>query len=155
MFRLNPAIDRPLLAARLAAEGRVQIGDLLDDESAALLFDDLRARTDWKQVVNSGDKVFDLDRKTRAEMTPAQADALDQAVFAGARSGFQHRYEAIRVPDGAAERRRSNDLLARFAAWLSSGEALDLLRQVTDKPAIDFADAQATALGPGGLAHRA
>jgi SM-20-related protein len=100
-------------------------------------------------VVNSGGKVFDLDRAARAAMSAEQLRSLDQAVYAGARQGFQHRYEAIRIPDDAAERARAGDPITRFAAWLSDGEARAFLREVTGEAEIAFADAQATAFAPG------
>ena len=149
MFRLNPALDRAALKTAYARDRRVRITDLLAEEGAATLHAALRGRQDWRQIVNSGGKVFDLDRATRASMSDEQRDALDQAVFAGARDGFQHRYEAIRVPDGEAEREDSSDILASFASWLSGGEARDMLRDVTGEDRIAFADAQATAYAPG------
>jgi len=151
MFRLSPELDRAGLARTFAAHGRVQIAGLIADDGAERLFQQLGARGDWAQVINSGDKVFDLDRETRAGMSEAQAQALDEAVYAGARTGFQHRYEAIRVPDAAAECEASSDLVAKFALWLSNGEPRDLLREVTGVDAVDFADAQATAFGPGDM----
>ncbi|MFC7500135.1 2OG-Fe(II) oxygenase [Enterovirga sp. GCM10030262] len=149
MFRLNPALDRAALKTAYARDRRVRIADLLADEGAAMLHAALRGRQDWRQIVNSGGKVFDLDRATRASMSDQQRDALDQAVFAGARDGFQHRYEAIRVPDGEEERQGSSDILASFASWLSGGDARDMLRDVTGEDMIAFADAQATAYAPG------
>jgi SM-20-related protein len=148
-LRLNPGHNVAALAARFAATGRLQVGGLLADTAAGWLHDHLRGRTDWRQVLNSGDKVFELDREARAAMTPAQHAALDDAVHAGARAGFQYRYETIRVPDDAGERAVSDDPLARFAAWMSGGEMRDFLRRVTGAPGIDFADAQATAYAPG------
>jgi hypothetical protein len=62
MFELNPALDGAALAARFAAEGRVRIADFLTADSAEALRAHLRAREDWVQVVNSGARVFDLDR---------------------------------------------------------------------------------------------
>lgn len=149
MFQLNPRLDRDALRQVFARERRVHISEFLAGDAAAALLDALKRREDWRQIVNSGDKVFDLDRTTRAEMSVEQREALDQAVFAGARAGFQHRYEAIRVPDSEEERRGSDDLLTSFARWLSGGEARDFLRDVTLLPAVDFADAQATAYAPG------
>jgi SM-20-related protein len=148
-FGLNRALDADALRITFERDRRVQIADLMDAELAVALYSELRQRQDWRQVINSGDKVFDLDRNSRAAMSPQQLQALDDAVFAGAREGFQHRYEAIRIPDEESARAASSDLLADFASWLSSGEVRDFLRHVTGFSEIDFADAQATAYGPG------
>ena len=149
MFRLNPALDRAALAEAFEAQGRLRIRDFLVAEDAAALHAEMRRREDWLQIVNSGDKVFDLDRPARAAMSARHKEALDRAVYAGAREGFQHRYEAIRVPDEEAKRADSDDPFAEFAQWLSGGEAREFLRGVIGRPELDFADAQATAYGPG------
>lgn len=145
-FGLSDRIDASRLAAEFAATGRVQIPELLAGDGAANLLADLRGREDWIQVVNSGGKVFELDRAARAALSAGDAERLDAAVQAGARSGFQYRYETIRVDDEARDR---GSLLDSFAAFLSSGGARDLLRAVTGFSDVDFADAQATAFSPG------
>lgn len=149
MFRLNPELDPAALAATFAAAGHVQVRDFVHPDDAAALHAEMRRREDWVQIVNSGGKVFDLDRPTRAGMSPEQREALDQAVYAGAREGFQHRYEAIRVPDATAEREASDDVFAKLALWLSTGETRAFLRNLIGRPELDFADAQATAYSPG------
>lgn len=149
ILALNPALDATALARDFAAHGRVTVRDVLAPASAEALHRHLRGRSDWRQVMNSGIKLVELDRPTRAGMSEAQRRALDEAVYAGARSGFQYRYEAIRVPDAAAEREASDDPLAAFAAWWSGGEAREFLATVTGEPGIAFADAQATAYTPG------
>lgn len=149
MFRLNPALDRAALKDAFTRDRRVQIQDFLEAEGAARLHEEMRRREDWKQIVNSDGKVFDLDRETRAKMSAEQAEQLDAAVFAGARSGFQHRYEAIRIPDEEDARAGSGDLFSAFAGFLSAGEARALLRTITGRSDIAFADAQATAYAPG------
>jgi SM-20-related protein len=55
----------------------------------------------------------------------------------------------LRVSDDPAERARSDDPLARFAAWWSSEPVLAFLREITGLVRIAFADAQATAYSPG------
>ena len=148
-FALAPRDDVDVLAARFAASGRVRVPGLLLEADALALHAELRRREDWRQVVNSGDKVFDLDRPTRAAMSAEQTRALDDAVHAGGRAGFQYRYEAIRVPDGATEREAGGDALAALARFLGEGEGGDLVRRVTGDAAIAWADAQATAFSPG------
>jgi len=148
-FALDPRHDARELGERYARDGRVTIDDLIESEAALELHRLLRAREDWRQVVINDEKLIELDRPTRAGLTREQREALDQAVYAGARYGFQARYEAIRVPDDAGERAESADPLARFAEWLSTGGMRDFLRTVTGAPDVVFADAQATAYSPG------
>ena len=148
-FSLYPVIDIGGLSRRYAETGRVSIEPFLAPGGAEALYEVLRSRTDWRQVVNSGEKLFELDRAAQQALDDEQRQALDQAVYAGARRDFQFRYETVRVPDGARERRASDDALFRFADWLSTGPARDLLRTITGNARISFADAQATAYSPG------
>ena len=141
--------DRAVLSACYQAEGMVRIASFLPEERAVALHHELRGRSDWIQLFNSGDKLFELDRAAQAALDAERKADLDQAIYAGAREGFQYRYETIRVPDGESARRASPDSLARFALDLSSGATRDLLREVTGASDIRFADAQATAYSPG------
>lgn len=148
-FALNPLLDVEALATEFSRRGRVTIKDFLRQDVAETLARYLREREDWIQVFNSGDKLIELDRKTREGLPPEKIEALNTAIQLEARTKFQYRYETIRVPDGTAEREQSGDPLARFATWMSSGEARQLLRRITGEDRIEFADAQATAYSPG------
>jgi Rps23 Pro-64 3,4-dihydroxylase Tpa1-like proline 4-hydroxylase len=150
MFRLHPDLDPDLLAAAYRRDGWVHIPNFMDGEAAAELHRLLRARADWRQVLTtaSGGAV-ELDRPTRSALTLDQVRALDEAVYAQARSGFQYRFETLRVPDSRSDREASDDALFAFADWLSGGEARDFLRAVTGHPELGFADAQGTAYAPG------
>lgn len=148
---LNRALDLAHLTEQYARNGRVVVDQVLAPETASALHLMLRTREDWSQVVGGETQLVELDRATRAGLTAEQAAALDDAVHAGARYGFQYRFETIRVPDGAEERRRSDDPLATFAAWWSGGEPLAMLRAITGDDTAAFADAQATAYAPGDL----
>jgi len=150
-LRLNPALDRRAIRDAYRRDGRVRVHGLLAEENALALRDWLKRRGEWRQILNSGDKVYELDRATRDGLSETQRRTLDEAVMAGVRTGFQYRYESIRVPDGIAARAAADDPLARLAAWLSGGEALDFLRDVTGHDDTLFVDAQATAYAPGDL----
>ncbi len=154
-FSLHRQVDAASLAVEYAANGRVTIAPFVEHDQAEALYRALRERADWRQVINSGaDKVFEFDRAGQAALTGEQKEALDKAVYAGARADFQFRYETVRVPDDDATRAASDDLLFAFARFLSHGSARDLLRQVTGDARIAFADAQATAYSPGDFLTR-
>jgi Rps23 Pro-64 3,4-dihydroxylase Tpa1-like proline 4-hydroxylase len=141
--------DRSALRACYQAEGMVRIASFLPSDRAVTLHHELRESSDWVQLFNSGDKLFELDRAAQAALDAKRRLDLDAAIYAGARSGFQYRYETIRVPDDEDQRRASGDALARLALDLSSGELRDLFRDITGADDIRFADAQATAYSPG------
>lgn len=148
-FSLNPALDADELQHRFSVSGRVHIPDFLAEGCAERLFDELRHSQAWTLVINQGDRLFELGREAQAALSGEQRRQLDQAVYQSARNGFQYRYETIRVPDGEADRRASASLLNAFALFLSSEPVLAFLRRVSGANAIGFADAQATAYGPG------
>ncbi len=141
--------DRAALTAEFEAQGIVRIATFLTHQRATELHHELRGRNDWVQVFNSGDKLYELDRETRSSLDRGRKTALDVAIYAGAREGFQYRYETIRVPDEEQTRKTSDDPLARFALDLSGGDTRDLFRSITGAHDIRFADAQATAFSPG------
>ena len=147
-FRLNPALDLAGLAETYRDCGRVRIDDLLAEDGLEDFYYNLERRDDWWHLISTPDGIVELDRATRAAMDPGAREALDATVQAGARSGFQYRYEGLRVPDrndpaGAA------DPLTAFADLMSSAPMLALLRAVTGFTGLAFTDGQATAYGPG------
>lgn len=148
-FRLSDSLDPDWLAKTYAASGRIHVPGFLHPADAEALHAGLKARQDWRLVVNQGERSFDLDRAAQAALTPEKREQLHRAAHAEARYGFQYLYESIRVPDEPAARQASGDPLCRFALFMSSDPVRRLLRHITGEVAVEFADAQATAYGPG------
>lgn len=148
MFQLDPSIDADAVAAQFARTGRVSIDPFLRGDGADRLRAHLIGRAEWKLVMNAGDKVYEMPRAAAEALTPEQRATLDRKIAESALQGFQFRYESIRVSDDPAERSRSATLLDDFAAFMASPPVLDLVQRITGTP-VDFADAQATAYGPG------
>ncbi|MFO6445810.1 2OG-Fe(II) oxygenase [Erythrobacter sp. NE805] len=148
-FRIDPRLDPAGLHEEYRASGRLHIPGFLVAEDAEALLAFLKKAEAWKLVFNAGEKLFELDRATQAGLPEAKRRELEQAIQAKARYEFQFCYETIRVPDAERERLAAGTLLADFARFLSQGEGLAFLQAVTGEPAIAFADAQATAYGPG------
>ncbi|MCW4461707.1 2OG-Fe(II) oxygenase [Sphingomonas sp. BT-65] len=145
-FALHPGIDAAALTIAYRATGRISIEPFLTETAAAALRDHLVARKDWMLVMNAGEKVYEMPRTAAAALTADQRATLDRKIGESALHDFQYRYESIRVADDPGV--RGATLLERFAAFLSSPQVIELLRGVTGAP-VEFADAQATAYGPG------
>ncbi len=149
MFDLNPALDISALAATYRRDGRVVIDQLLSSDAALLLAAHLRQRVDWRRLVLSGDRVVEFGRPGWAAIPPDRVEALNLAVYAAARHGFQFRFESIRVSDAEADRVADDTPLGLFARWMSSTEMLTTLMAITGADDVVFTDAQATAYAPG------
>lgn len=149
LFRMNPGLDADLLSAAFRAKGRIHIADFLVPEDAERLLQFLMDADRWRLILNSGSKVFELDRDMQSALTAEQRSQLDQAAHAEARYGFQYCYETIRVADAEEERAAHGTLLDEFALFLSSPDVLAFFQTVVGDPSISFADAQATAYSPG------
>lgn len=141
--------DVDALAGTFQAVGHVHIPHFLDPDDATALHHQLRERTDWRQVLTTASGFAELDRTTRDGMNLKTAKALDDAVYAQARDGFQYRYETVRAPDSASERLAGADIIFDFAESISTGEVRDFLRMVTGAYDMQYADAQGTAYSPG------
>lgn len=143
-FRLATGIDRDGMRAEYLRSGHARICPFLTEATADALARHLEERQDWLMIINSGPKVFEIDRATADSMAPTQRLALEQAVQEAARHGFQFRYRAIRVPDEADARLRSPHLLDAFATFMSDPAMIALVQSITGNDAIGFADSQAT-----------
>lgn len=148
-LRLNPDLDVAAYRESYRTNGRVRIGGLLVPDDAAWLHDYLDAQEDWWHLINTPDGVLEFDRSERARMGAKRRKALDDTVFEGARTGFQYRYEGLRVPDDPDELESDDDGLDAFARLMSSVPMLTMLRRITGHDAITFSDGHATAYGPG------
>lgn len=149
MIRMNPRQDVSALAQRFREEGRVHIPEFLHADDAKALYEKLRYRTDWVQVLATTNGAVELDRPTRARLDENQVKALNEAVYAQARSGFQYRFETARIPDSVSERAANSDIVSCFAEFMSTDNVRDFLRMITGSDEIEYADAQATAYAPG------
>ena len=148
-FALNQALDREALSRSFQEEKRLHIPDFLAPECAEQLLAFLTRSEDWTLVMNQGDKLLELDRWIRADISAAKQVQIDEAIYAAARQGFQFRYENIRVKAEGDDGTSLTTPLVAFAQFLNSDEALSFFRDVTGFDDISFADTRATAYGPG------
>lgn len=143
-FAINPTLDVAELARRFAACQRMRIADFLAAPGAEQLADHLLSATQWRHVISSGERVFEIPAEQLGQIAADERARLDQALFREAAHGFRFRYDTIRVPDGEQERAHSADLLNRFASFMASSSTIEFFRQVTRRSDPCFADAQAT-----------
>lgn len=149
MFSLNSNLKIASLNACFIRKRHVVIDNFVELHAADALSRELRARTDWRRLVLSGDRVAEFTREGWSAIAPERRAELEAAIYATARNNFQFRYEAVRVSDVRLDREKADDLLNKFANFMSEPKVIDILRQITGHPEISFCDAQGTAYAPG------
>lgn len=146
-FRLNPKLDVPGLAEAYRAQRRLRVHDLLDEDGLADFWRYLSGRDDWWHLINTPDGVIELDPVTLEEMSGEERAALEETVHEGARTGFQYRYQGLRVPASSAA--EADNPLAAFSRLMGSEEMIAFLCAVTGFTGLAFTDGHATAYGSG------
>jgi Rps23 Pro-64 3,4-dihydroxylase Tpa1-like proline 4-hydroxylase len=152
IFKLNPALDRDALAAAFACYGRVQVRDLLTDETAEEVYRILASSTPWGVGWQAGDA---------AKPQAVEAPELQQSRGAKQREIAQDTYKAAANREYAFQFARYPILDAYLGKWneggahdvlleyINSPDYLDFIRHVTGIPSITKGDAQATLFAPG------
>ena len=149
-YHLNPRHDAAALAPDFAAASRLQLTDFLRHDGAMALFRELMASPEWALAVNKGEEVSDFRADEMAAWPAGQREALDAAVVAGGRQGFQFRYETIRLPEyGSGLKQDPPPALRGLVDFLNRPEMIDFFRTLTGIAEIDFADGHASRYSEG------
>jgi Rps23 Pro-64 3,4-dihydroxylase Tpa1-like proline 4-hydroxylase len=149
-FHLNPCHDAAALAGDFAAASRLQISDFLRHDGAMTLFRELMASREWALAVNKGEEVSDFRADEVASWPQEKRDALDAAVVAGGRQGFQFRYETIRLPEyGSGLKQDPPAALRDLIDFLNRPELIHFFRTLTGIAEIDFVDGHASRYSDG------
>lgn len=150
LFELNPSLERGAAAERFAADGRVQVRDVLTSAAAAAVHDILARQTPWGLAWQSGvDGPHGLRAEELARLAPADRQAialkLDSAL-AGRDYGFA--FAQYRILDAYLEKWAPGGPHDLLLEHLNAEPFLDFVREVTGMPELVKADAQATLYAP-------
>ena len=144
MVKLNPALDVDALARDYARKGRMQVRDILEEESAEQVHAMLAGQTPWWVAFNEGEKVHQLSPEQVRALSPQQVAQIMQAIQQRAQVQYQFLYEYYplysKYFDPAAPRLAIHDAYE----FINSEPVLAFLRKLTGKPGIRWADGHAT-----------
>lgn len=143
VLRPRTAADRAALAARLAATGRVQIPDLLEDASAATLREEATLRTPFQTVTLGGKGHVDLPAAWLEGLTPAQRTDMGRAAQEAATERFHYLYDNHPLWD-LDQAGRLDGVWKTWVDFANSEAFLGAMREITGESRIAFADAQVT-----------
>ena len=149
LLDLRPREDVTALAAAFARDRRVQVKDVLTDESAKVVHRILSQETPWGLRYRAGERGPDsLRREALEAMPPAEERARSQALMAAMR-GDQYAFTYLAYPMVEAYQKWDpdgpHDMLLEY---LNDAPVLDFVRAVTGIQEIVKADGQATLYAP-------
>lgn len=150
MLKLNPALATAALTEEFRSQQRVQIVDLLEEQSALELQRLLIEQTPWGVTWQAGDDgPHRLRHDQMGGLTPSQmsemADKLNAAISG---EDFAFVYSQYRISAAVTEGWSQSPAHDVLLAELNSEPFLDFIRDVTELPQIGFCDAQASHYGP-------
>lgn len=157
LFELNPALDIEAHAARFATTGRVQLRNVLTDDSARELLTVLARGTPWGMAVGAGSakpQSFSSaqTRTQQGQQTLQQAARNAEQHSARGEYGFRFaHYPIIEAMQQGWDPGGAHEVLLEH---LNSPDFLDLARAVTGIESLFKADAQATLFAPNNYLGR-
>lgn len=152
LFEISPHLDRSGAAATFAREGRVQLRNILTDETAREIRTILAEQTPWGLAMQAGEKSPTVQLRARELAGPAGRERARQMMHethaAAARGDYAFRYGHYPLVQSALEGwdpGGPHDLLLEY---LNAPEFMDLVRTVTGSFDLVKADGQATLFAP-------
>lgn len=151
LFALNPALDHAAVAAAFAADGRVQVRDVLTPDAADNLHAVLERGTDWGLGwAAAGESGNALRGAALRATSPQDRTRLGEAAALAARQGrFGFIYGRYPMVEAYTQQWDAGHPLDLLLEHLNSPDMLDFVRTVTGIPELVKADAQATLFAPG------
>lgn len=142
---INPELDVADWAARLRAQGRVQVDDFLQPDAAGRLHRCLADEVPWTLALRDAAGPRTIAADAYAAMDAASVDALLRDTAAGARGGeFRFAYDSYMMVRAYKEGRDPQLPLHRVLEFLNSPPYLAFCRALSGDARIRRVDAQAT-----------
>lgn len=152
LFAINPALDLAAHAARFAATGRVQLRNVLTEESARELQAVLARGTPWGMAVGAGTGK-PASFSAAETRTPQGNQALQQAARAAeehsARGEYGFRFAHYPIIEAMQQGWDPGGAHEILLEHINAPAFLELARAVTSIDSLFKADAQATLFAPG------
>ncbi len=152
LFELNPDLDRAGLAQRFAADTRLQVENILTQETARELREIMVSGTEWGVAIQAGADApprswrgRDLRDPDTSREVVELVKATDRAAAAGDYAFRSHRYSLVEGLQKGWAPGGPHELLLEY---LNAPDFLGLMRDITGMADLAKADGHASCFGP-------
>ena len=151
LFEISPAIDRAALAQRFAETGRVQVRDVLTQETAREVLHVLTKGTPWGMATGAGDANRQSFRMEEVQTPQGQQKVNTAAMEAqqnSARGEYGFRFAHYPILTAIQEGWDPGGVHQILLEHINAPDFLDLAREITGIDGLIKADGQATLFAP-------
>ncbi|GGC35415.1 proline hydroxylase [Novosphingobium marinum] len=151
IFDVNPALDRAALAEQFSRNRRIQIRDVLTDESARNLHGILARETPWGLAWHAAeDGPHNIRREDLATLSQDERVAIARKLDTAMRgTDYGFTYAQYPMLDAYLKKWSPGSPQDAVLELINDQPFLDLIREVSGIAELVKADAQATLYGPG------
>lgn len=151
LFEVNPALDRDALRAEFAKTRRLQIRDVLTQETAERVREILARQTPWSLAWRAGaDGPKVISPEAAAQIAPAEAKRINDALGTAMRGrDYAFLYSTYPMIEAYLQKWNEGGAHDLLLEYINSPDFLELVRDVTGLASVIKADAQATLYAPG------
>lgn len=143
-FKLSKDLDIDSLHDSFMQTGKIHIPDILQSESANIIYELLKQQEDWNFVYNLSGKHIDANAKDISSWTKQDQAKLLSLIHGQASTGFQYKYQSIPIYDIYHQNLLPGHIFNSIFEFINGSDFLHFVRTVTNETSISFADAQAT-----------
>lgn len=148
-MQIRSDLDAAGLAAAYGAAGRMHVPSFLDSQSAIALHDELAAEQSWHFSIFVDGRSIEMESKDWLKLDAASKQRTQAIVHDGANREFAYMHYKLPIYDRYHAGALLGPQARAFFEFINSAAFLDFARRLTGCADIAFADAQASALGPG------
>ena len=128
---------------------RIQIPNVLTNETAQAIYSALSTQEEWNIVWNDDGRHVDMDYEGVMQLPKSQLTALTEKILSQAEHEFQYMYANIPLFDIYRDKLLPGHFFNSIYEFINSPQVLDLARAITGFKQIRFADAQITRYSAG------
>lgn len=148
-IKINPDLDPEEFSKIYDRIGRVNIPNILTEESAQLIYDALVHEVPWQTNFNDGEKGHTLHEVQVDALKDTQRDLLLTHINEKAKHGFQYVYNSYSLSDARAQGLNQDLFINSVLDFVNTEEFLSFVRAVTGGHDGKHIDSQCTLYRPG------
>ena len=148
-MKISSNLDAASLAAAYGAAGRMHIPSFLDTASAIALHDELAAEQSWHFSIFVDGRSIEMESGDWRKLDAASKHRTQEIVHDGANRDFAYMHYKLPIYDRYHAGGNLGPRARSFFEFINGAPFLAFARRLTGCADIAFADAQASAFGPG------